>query len=96
MSGEDISQYTGYKDLSATDTLLETYHYLPRVGEIYQNAIIRYYEPIARGNLNVVPRLIDAYLAVTFLYFLVWMALLRRPKYGAGSALRRASMRLST
>ena len=78
MTGEDISQFTTYNQCSTIDTIKATYRYLPRIGEFYHNLVIRCYEPVARINLCLAPRLIDACLAATLLYALAWLAFLRR------------------
>jgi hypothetical protein len=87
MTGEDVSQFTTYNHHSAVETLRETYRYLPRIGEIYHNLIVRCYEPVARMNFCLVPRLMDVCLAIALLYALTWLALSRRPRFDLRSSL---------
>jgi hypothetical protein len=87
MSGEDISQFAVSSRQSCAATLQDTYHYLPRLGELYQRVIIRYYEPIAQWNWRALPRIVDGLWAVLFVYCSAWLALRRRPKLDPESAL---------
>jgi len=87
MTGEDISQFADSSHQSPIEILQYTYSYLPRLGELYQHLVIRYYEPIARLNLSLIPRLADGIFAVAFLYVLTYLALLRRPRLEPRSAL---------
>jgi hypothetical protein len=86
MTGEDISQSTASSNQSFLATIVNTYRYLPRIGELYQSLTIRFYEPIARLNHCLLPRVADSGLALTFLYFAAWLSLRRRPKLDAESA----------
>jgi hypothetical protein len=87
MTGEDISQYSASKQQSFLSTVVDTYQYLPRIGEIYQHLIVRCYEPVARLNLSLAPRFIDVIIEAALLYALTWLALFRRPGLDVRSAL---------
>jgi len=87
MTGEDMFQAANFSQRSLVETLTHTYNYIPRVGEMYQSAIIRWYEPIARLNMHSVPRLLDVMLAGLFFYVLAWFARLRPPCLDMRSAL---------
>jgi hypothetical protein len=87
LTGEDISQFAASANKSFLSIVLDTYNYLPRVGEIYQHLIIPHYEPIAQFDFWAVPRLFDVLFALIFIYVLAWFALLRRPKLDARTAL---------
>lgn len=79
MSGEDVLQANVFHSKDFTTILMDTYNYIPRIGEFFQKLAIIHFDYLASLKWNYIFRLFDAAIVWLLIYFISWICILRAP-----------------
>lgn len=79
MSGEDVLQANVFNSKSFTTILMDTYNYIPRIGEFFQKVVIIHFDYLASTKWNYVFRLFDALIVWLLIYIISYICMLRAP-----------------
>lgn len=80
LSAEDLAQQSVAKKESFKATYERVLNYVPRVGEFYQQEIIRFFDYQFKFGKDTVFRVIDVFLCLLLMYYSVYLIIARRPK----------------
>ncbi|WDF92362.1 DUF6056 family protein [Aeromonas hydrophila] len=79
MSGEDVLQANVFHSKGFTTILIDTYNYIPRIGEFFQKLVIIHFDYLVSLKWNYIFRLFDAVIVWLLIYFICWICILRAP-----------------
>lgn len=80
MSGEDVLQSNVFHTKDFFTILVDTYHYIPRIGEFFQKIVIVHFDYLAEPKWNYIFRLFDAAIVWFFVYIISWLCIARKPQ----------------
>ncbi|MFQ1728180.1 DUF6056 family protein [Aeromonas veronii] len=79
MSGEDVLQANVFHSKDFTTILMDTYNYIPRIGEFFQKLVIIHFDYLVIPKWNYIFRLFDSLMVWLLIYFISWICMLRAP-----------------
>lgn len=86
-SYEDVLHHNWHAQSNTGNILAYVYHYLPRLGEFYQNLIMRFMDAQTTFGLGTIFRLLDVAICTALIYLLTVFTLKRRPRLAYHDAL---------
>lgn len=79
MSGEDVLQANVFHSKDFSTILMDTYNYIPRIGEFFQKVVIIHFDYLASPKWNYILRFFDAVMVWQLIYLISWVCIRRAP-----------------